>query len=177
LCKITTSLTRSLCDQTFILPLRWLKATNFPATATHTIDFGPGALSGISLLTARNFEGCGVCHRPWREGRDYNAAAVHARVAEIQSPILPGVGITLNSLCINPCQFGIQFPLWREMKREGPPIEGFCSPLNASATSLATRARTSRRRAILMWNPLWTLRSSRAGRYVRVFAIMRRFKL
>jgi hypothetical protein len=54
------SLTRSLCDQTFIHPLHWLKATNFPESATHAIDFGPGGLNGIGPLTARNFEGRGV---------------------------------------------------------------------------------------------------------------------
>ena len=58
--KITTSLTRLLCDQTFILPLHLLKATNFPKTATHAIDFGHRGLSGIGPLTARNFEGRGV---------------------------------------------------------------------------------------------------------------------
>ena len=42
------------------MPLHWLKATNFPETATHAIDFGPGALSGMGPLTARNFEGRGV---------------------------------------------------------------------------------------------------------------------
>jgi fatty acid synthase subunit alpha len=58
--KITTSLTRSLCDQTFILPLHWFKANDFPETATQAIDFGSGGLSGIGPLTARNFEGRGV---------------------------------------------------------------------------------------------------------------------
>ena len=59
-------------------------------------------------------------------GGHYNAAAIPAKVAEIQSLIPPGVGITLNLLYINPRQFGFQFPLWQEMKREGLPIEGFC---------------------------------------------------
>ena len=59
--KITTSLTHSLCDQTFIFPLHWLKATNFPETAMHAINFGPGGLSGIGPLTSCNFEGRGVC--------------------------------------------------------------------------------------------------------------------
>ena len=56
--KATTSLTRPLCDQMFIHLLHWLKATNFLESATHAIDFGPGGLSGIGPLTARNFEGC-----------------------------------------------------------------------------------------------------------------------
>jgi short-subunit dehydrogenase involved in D-alanine esterification of teichoic acids len=34
---------------------------NFPRTATHAIDFGPGGTSGIGCLIACNFNGCGVC--------------------------------------------------------------------------------------------------------------------
>ena len=42
------------------MPIHWAKATNFPETATHAIDFGPGGLSGIGPLTARLLEGRGV---------------------------------------------------------------------------------------------------------------------
>lgn len=38
----------------------WPRATNFPDTATHAVDFGPGGLSGIGPMTARNLEGRGV---------------------------------------------------------------------------------------------------------------------
>jgi hypothetical protein len=37
---------------------------------------------------------------------------------QVQSLIPPGVSITLNSLCINPRQFGFQFPLQQEMKHQ-----------------------------------------------------------
>lgn len=57
---LKTSVTRSLCDQIFTRPIHWTLATNFPETATHAIDFGPGGLSGIGPLTARNLEGRGV---------------------------------------------------------------------------------------------------------------------
>ncbi|KAK2463415.1 hypothetical protein APHAL10511_004501 [Amanita phalloides] len=204
--ELKSSITRSLCDQIFTLPIHWTKATNFPETATHSIDFGPGGLSGIGPLTARNLEGRGVrvivigdrnkgepefydvknikyeewWIRRWKTGLvktsdgtlyldtpfsrllgkppimvagmtpttvksgfvsailnagyhvelagggHYNAAALRAKVAEIQKQIPAGVGITLNSLYINPRQFSFQFPLWQEMKREGSPIEGFC---------------------------------------------------
>ena len=40
--------------------MNWVNATNFPETATHALDFGPGGLSGIGPLTARNLEGRGV---------------------------------------------------------------------------------------------------------------------
>ncbi|THH15787.1 hypothetical protein EW146_g4747 [Bondarzewia mesenterica] len=58
--KLTTSLTRSICDQVFTSPLHWQTATEFPESATHAIDFGPGGLSGIGPLTARNLDGRGV---------------------------------------------------------------------------------------------------------------------
>jgi fatty acid synthase subunit alpha, fungi type len=59
-------------------------------------------------------------------GGHYNANALRKKVAEIQSKIPPGVGLTLNSLYINPRQFGFQLPLWQELRREGVPVEGFC---------------------------------------------------
>ena len=58
--KLSTSITRSLCDQIFTSPIQWTAATNFPETATHAIDFGPGGTSGIGPLTARNLDGRGV---------------------------------------------------------------------------------------------------------------------
>lgn len=58
--NVTTSLTRSLCDQIFTKAIHWTKATNFPKTATHAIDFGPGGLSGCGPMTARNLDGRGV---------------------------------------------------------------------------------------------------------------------
>ena len=56
----STSLTRSLCDQIFTKPIHWTEATCFAPTATHAIDFGPGGLSGIGSLTARNLEERGI---------------------------------------------------------------------------------------------------------------------
>ncbi|EEB93555.1 hypothetical protein MPER_07767, partial [Moniliophthora perniciosa FA553] len=47
------SIARCLCDQIFTSPIHWTKATNFPDSATHAIDFGPGGLSGIGPVTAR----------------------------------------------------------------------------------------------------------------------------
>jgi fatty acid synthase subunit beta len=59
-------------------------------------------------------------------GGHYNANALRSRVIEIQSKIPQGAGISLSSIYINPAQFGFQFPLWQEMRKEGFPIEGFC---------------------------------------------------
>jgi fatty acid synthase subunit beta len=40
-------------------PVHWEKATVFPK-ATHIIDFGPGGISGLGVLTNRNKDGSGV---------------------------------------------------------------------------------------------------------------------
>lgn len=40
-------------------PVNWEKATVFPK-ATHLIDFGPGGISGLGVLTNRNKDGTGV---------------------------------------------------------------------------------------------------------------------
>ena len=40
-------------------PVNWEKATVFP-TATHIIDFGPGGISGLGVLTSRIKDGTGV---------------------------------------------------------------------------------------------------------------------
>lgn len=39
------------------LPVHWEKATDFPST--HLLDFGPGGVSGLGVLTHRNKEGTG----------------------------------------------------------------------------------------------------------------------
>lgn len=70
-------------------------------------------------------------------GGHYNAASLRAKVSEIQANIPAGVGITLNSLYINPRQFGFQFPLWQEMRKEGLPIEGFCVAAGIPSTEKA----------------------------------------
>ena len=40
-------------------PVNWEKATVF-SDATHILDFGPGGISGLGILTSRNKEGTGV---------------------------------------------------------------------------------------------------------------------
>ncbi|KAI0046589.1 fatty acid synthase [Auriscalpium vulgare] len=203
--KASGSLTRSISDQIFTSPLHWTKATNLPESATHAVDFGPGGVSGIGPLTARNLDGRGIrvivlgekgkgdaefysvqgvkredswvkkwtptlvktsdgkvhidtpftrllgkppimvagmtpttvkagfvsavleagYHVELAGGGHYSPASLRAKVAEIQSLVTPGLGLTLNALYINPRQFTFQFPLWQEMRREGLPIEGF----------------------------------------------------
>jgi fatty acid synthase subunit alpha len=58
--SLSTSITRSLCEQVFTTPIHWAKATDFPETATHAVDFGPGGVNGIGPLTSRLLEGRGV---------------------------------------------------------------------------------------------------------------------
>ncbi|KAF8206176.1 fatty acid synthase [Mycena galopus ATCC 62051] len=215
--RLSTSLTQSLCEQIFTKPIHWSTATNFPESATHAVDFGPGGLSGIGPLTAKNLDGRGVrvivigdrakgdaelynvervryeewwskkfapglvktsdgtmyldtpfsrllgkppimvagmtpstvqagfvsavldagYHVELAGGGHYNAAALRTKVAEIQSKIPAGVGITLNALYINQRQFGFQLPLWQEMRKEGLPIEGFCVAAGVPSTEKA----------------------------------------
>lgn len=60
-------------------------------------------------------------------GGHYNPKALRTKVAAIRSQLnKPGLGLTLNALYINQRQWGFQFPLWLEMRKEGLPIEGFC---------------------------------------------------
>jgi fatty acid synthase subunit beta len=52
---IIPALTRMITQD----PVNWEKATVFPK-ATHILDFGPGGISGLGVLTNRNKEGTGV---------------------------------------------------------------------------------------------------------------------
>lgn len=54
--------------------VNWEKATVF-AKATHVLDFGPGGISGLGILTSRNKEGTGV--------RVILAGAVNGSVSEV----------------------------------------------------------------------------------------------
>ncbi|CAO1626989.1 unnamed protein product [Sympodiomycopsis kandeliae] len=54
------SIIKSVCDQIFVQPIYWNKATDVRKSTTHIVDFGTGGLSGIGGLTARNLEGRGV---------------------------------------------------------------------------------------------------------------------
>ncbi|KAL2165067.1 hypothetical protein VTH06DRAFT_363 [Thermothelomyces fergusii] len=55
-------------------PVHWEKATVFPG-ATHILDFGPGGISGLGVLTSRNKDGTGV--------RVILAGTVNGTVAEV----------------------------------------------------------------------------------------------
>ena len=56
----TSSITRSITEQVFALPLHWTKAIDFPETATHAIDFGPGGANGVGPIVSRILSGRGV---------------------------------------------------------------------------------------------------------------------
>ena len=53
--NIVPSLVRMICKD----PVNWEKATVMP-NATHILDFGPGGMSGLGVLTNRNKDGTGV---------------------------------------------------------------------------------------------------------------------
>ncbi|KAF2488037.1 acyl transferase domain-containing protein [Neohortaea acidophila] len=52
---IVPSIVRMICKD----PVNWEKATVMP-NATHILDFGPGGISGLGVLTNRNKDGTGV---------------------------------------------------------------------------------------------------------------------
>ena len=58
--RSSPSITRSITQQIFTLPLHWAKAIDFPETATHAIDFGPGGANGIGPIVSRVLSGRGV---------------------------------------------------------------------------------------------------------------------
>jgi fatty acid synthase subunit beta len=99
---------------------------------------------GSSLVSATLNAGY---HIELAGGGHYNPAALRSKVAEIQRRIQPGVGLTLNALYINQRQFGFQFPLWQEMRREGLPIEGFCVAAGIPSSEKAAEIITALRSA------------------------------
>lgn len=58
--KTAGSIAESALDQIFTKHIHWAKACNFPSTATHAVDFGPGGNSGVGFLVSRVTEGRGV---------------------------------------------------------------------------------------------------------------------
>lgn len=59
--KTNLELFSSLFSQVFSEQIYWSeKATQFPSSATHVIDFGTGGASGIGSLCIRNWEGRGI---------------------------------------------------------------------------------------------------------------------
>ncbi|KAF9643911.1 hypothetical protein BDM02DRAFT_3132104 [Thelephora ganbajun] len=77
------------------------------------------------------------CHIELAGRGHYNSAALHSKVTKIQAKIPTGVGITMNSLYINPRQFTFQLLLWPVMCREGLPIEGSCVAVGIPMTEKA----------------------------------------
>ncbi|KAI5867028.1 beta subunit of fatty acid synthase [Durotheca rogersii] len=57
--EVTGNIVPSLVRMITRDPVNWEKATIFPG-ATHVLDFGPGGISGLGILTSRNKEGTGV---------------------------------------------------------------------------------------------------------------------
>ena len=57
--EVTGNIVPSLVRLITRAPVNWEKATVFPR-ASHILDFGPGGVSGLGILTSRNKEGTGV---------------------------------------------------------------------------------------------------------------------
>lgn len=69
-------------------------------------------------------------------GGHYNANTLRAKVIESQSKIPIGAAIALNSIYINPAQFGFQFSLARAEKRKIP-HRRFCIGAGVPSTEKA----------------------------------------
>ncbi|PUU81782.1 fatty acid synthase beta subunit dehydratase [Tuber borchii] len=193
-------------------PVHWEAATVFPG-ATHILDFGPGGISGLGVLTHRNKDGTGIriiiagafegtnnevgykpelfdrdsehavkyavnwlkehgpklvrtkqgetfvdtkfsrllgrppvmvagmtpCTVPWdfvaatmnagyqielAGGGYYNAKGLTTALQKIEQNTIPGAGITVNLIYVNPRAMGWQIPLLQQLRSAGVPIEG-----------------------------------------------------
>ncbi|KAI5782751.1 acyl transferase domain-containing protein [Geopyxis carbonaria] len=194
------------------LPVHWEKATVFPG-ATHVLDFGPGGISGLGVLTHRNKDGTGVrvvlagafegtnievgykpelfdrdeehavkyavdwvkdhgpklvktkegmtyvdtkfsrllgrppimvagmtpCTVPWDfvaatmnagyhielgGGGYFNARGMTEALKKIEENTIPGAGITVNLIYVNPRAMAWQIPLLEKLRSAGVPIDG-----------------------------------------------------
>ena len=98
------------------------------------LDKPPIMVAGMTPLTVKaGFVGAVLD----AGGGHYNATALRSSLTKIQKKIPAGIGITLNSLYINPRQFTFQRPLWQEMRKEGLPIEEFCVAAGIPTTEKA----------------------------------------
>lgn len=56
----STGLAQDLCDLICTQPIHWVNATTYDRSVSHVVDFGPGGVSGIGSLIAREQEGTGL---------------------------------------------------------------------------------------------------------------------
>lgn len=56
----SSGLAQDLCDLICTQPIHWVHATTYDRTVSHVVDFGPGGVSGIGSLIAREQEGTGL---------------------------------------------------------------------------------------------------------------------
>ncbi|KAJ1900227.1 fatty acid synthase alpha subunit Lsd1, partial [Kickxella alabastrina] len=59
-------------------------------------------------------------------GGHFTEAMLRAKVDKILTLVGPGLGITVNSIYVNPSLWNTQYPAVQEMRREGVPMEGLC---------------------------------------------------
>jgi hypothetical protein len=130
---VTAIMVLSLC---YILKVLTLCTTNAGGTRTMGIRGRSGGRSIVLFWAHFDTVKAGY-HVELAGGGHYSPAALRAKVTEIQGKISLGIGLTLNSLYINPRQFSFQLPLWQDMRREGFPIEGFCVAAGIPTTKKA----------------------------------------
>ncbi|KAI8872143.1 fatty acid synthase [Ramicandelaber brevisporus] len=59
-------------------------------------------------------------------GGHFNEKVLREKVDRIMELCEPGLGVSLNILFLNAFQWGFQFPLVQQMRKEGLPMEGLC---------------------------------------------------
>ncbi|KAJ9477291.1 Fatty acid synthase subunit beta [Pseudozyma hubeiensis] len=77
----------------------------------------------------------------------HDEAKLRARVQEILSQAPAASGFTLNSLYINPRQWGFQLPAWLQLSREGAPVDGLCVAAGIPSPEKAQELLTSLKQA------------------------------
>ncbi|OMH81189.1 Fatty acid synthase subunit beta, partial [Zancudomyces culisetae] len=70
-------------------------------------------------------------------GGHFNEKVLREKVDKIINLVNPGMGITLNIIFLNVFQWGFQFPLIQQMRREGIPMEGLCVAAGVPSIELA----------------------------------------
>ncbi|OUM69465.1 hypothetical protein PIROE2DRAFT_38102 [Piromyces sp. E2] len=59
-------------------------------------------------------------------GGQHSTQMIRDRIKKIMSKVPSGEGITMNIMFLNAFQWGFQYPLVQEMRKEGIPLEGLC---------------------------------------------------
>ncbi|ORX48172.1 fatty acid synthase [Piromyces finnis] len=91
----------------------------------------PPLMVGGMTPTTANENLVGACinagyHIELAGGGQHSTQMIRDRIKKIMSKVPSGEGITMNIMFLNAFQWGFQYPLVQEMRKEGIPLEGLC---------------------------------------------------